>query len=224
MPISRSTVTGLGAGVVLLAGFVGFAVGLPEVVGEGSETASAELPELPDKLSDDVVALSAVTPEDADAQNEQDAADIERFTQQVEGSDREAAEHLTSLYDDATVRSYVSLDSMTDPQSQGLQTLGVTVVPGDAGLVIPRGPFEINSQGAHYELREVDGYRCGVSFSDQTDPTTGMPVEGAEANAASYQVECRAERDGLAYSIFGNGFDEKQIAGFLDSLLASTEG
>ncbi|WP_435770042.1 hypothetical protein [Nocardioides sp. SYSU DS0651] len=222
MPIDRSTAAGLTAGVVLLAGFVGFAVGLPEVAGDSGQ-ATADIPELPDRLGDDVVALSAVTPEEADAQGEEEAAEIEQFTERVQASDREAAKHLASLYDDAAVRSYVSLDSMTDPQSQGVQSLGVTVVPGEAGLVIPRGPFQIDSQGTHYELRDVDGYRCGISFNDQVDPTTGMPAEGGEANPASYQVECRAERDGLAYSVFANGFDEQQVAGFLDSVLAATD-
>jgi hypothetical protein len=223
MPIERSTVAGVAGGVLLLAGVVGFGVGLPEVIeGEAGHAASAELPKLPDALSDDVKALSAVTPEDAKAQTEEDREQIEAFTQQVEKSDAEAASHLASLYDDATVRSYVSLASMDPEKSSGLKTLGVSVVPGEAGMVIPRGPFEIEGQGAHYKLQKIDGHQCAVSWSEQIDPATGQPAEGQDSSA-SYQVECRADRDGLAYSVFGNGFDEKQIAGFLDELLARTE-
>lgn len=221
MPIQRSTVAGAVSGVLLLAGAVGFGVGLPELTGD-EQASTAELPTLPDRLDDDVVALSAVTPEQAKAQTEQDVADIEAFAEQVEASDADAADHLTELYDDATVRSYISLASMDPQQSQSLRTLGVTVVPGEAGLVIPRGPFEIEGQGTHYKLQTVDGHRCAVSWSEQVDPTTGAPVEGGGVNAASYQVECRAERDGLAYSVFSNGFDEKTVAGYLDRVLSAT--
>lgn len=221
MPFERSTVAGLAAGVLLLAGVVGFGVGLPEVVDSDSGSA-VELPKLPDELGDDVKALSAVTPQDAKAQTEQDAADIEDFTQQVAKSDAKSASHLASLYDDATVRSYVSLASMDTQTSDGLKTLGVSVVPGAAGLVIPRGPFEIEGQGAHYKLEKIDGHQCAVSWSEQVDPSTGQPVQGGDATA-SYQVECRTDRDGLTYSVFGNGFDGEQIAGFLDQVLAATD-
>ena len=222
MPIERSTVAGVAIGAVLLAGVVGFGVGLPELVGDSDETAAVELPKLPDTLTDDVKALSAVTPEDAQARTEQDSKDIEQFTQRVAQSDREAASHLATLYDQATVRSYVSLKSMDPQTSTGLKTLGVSVVPGEAGMVIPRGPFEIENSGAHYKLQKVGGHQCAVSWSEQVDPSTGQPVQGGD-NSSSYQVECRDDRDGLAYSVFGNGFDEKQIAGFLDKVLAATD-
>lgn len=220
MPVQRSTYVGVVAGVLLLAGVVGFGVGLPHVVGD-DQAATPHLPKLPDALSSDVKALSAVTATDAKAKTDQDRKDIAAFAKRVAASDKKAASHLASMYDEATVRSYISLASMDPQKSQGVRTLGVTVVPGDAGMVIPRGPFEIEGQGAHYTLKRINGHRCAVSWSEQVDPTTGQPASGAD-NSASYQVECRAARDGLAYSVFANGFDEKQVAGFLDEVLEKT--
>lgn len=221
MPVERSTVAGLAAGALLLAGVVGFGVGLPEIAGD-DKAATPELPKLPDALSSDVKALSAVTATDAKAKTDADKKSIAEFAKRVADSDKKAASHLASLYDEATVRSYVSLASMDPQKSQGVRTLGVSVVPGDPGLVIPRGPFEIEGQGAHYSLKKINGHNCAVSWSEQVDPTTGQPAQGAD-NSQSYQVECREGRDGLAYSVFANGFDEKQVAGFLDTVLKKTD-
>jgi hypothetical protein len=221
MPVQRSTFAGVAAGVLLLAGVVGFGVGLPHVV-DDDQSAAPALPKLPDALSSDVKALSAVTATDAHAKSDQDREDIATFAKRVAASDKKAAAHLASIYDEATVRSYISLASMDPQKSQGVRTLGVTVVPGDAGMVIPRGPFEIEGQGAHYTLKKINGHRCAVSWSEQIDPSTGQPASGADTSA-SYQVECRDDREGLAYSVFANGFEEKQVAGFLDEVLAKTK-
>lgn len=222
MPIQGSTIAGAVTGVVLLAGVVGFGVGLPEVVGDGGTTASADLPELPDRLDDRMVALSAVTPEQVGATTPQDEAGIGQVTEAAAKGDAAAGSALAEQYGAATVRAYVDVSAMT---GGGAQTppaqVAVTVVPGDAGLVIPNGPFAIDQSGSHYELREVDGHRCALAWRDEVDPMTGAPT-GAEVPASAYQAECRAERDGVAYDVFSTGLDPEELAGYLDRVLELT--
>lgn len=220
MPIQGSTIAGAVTGVVLLAGVVGFGVGLPELVGDDAESASsADLPRLPDRLDDRMVALSAVTPEQAKADTPEAVGQMEEFVARAEASEQDAEERLAELYGAATVRGYLDVPATTagDPNARPAQ-LAVTVVPGEPGLLIPNGPFQIDQSGAHYELQEIDGHRCSVVWSDSVDPATGAPT-GEEVDPSSYQVECRAERDGLTYDVFSSGLSPEEVVGYLDHVL-----
>ncbi|KRB80240.1 hypothetical protein ASE01_01745 [Nocardioides sp. Root190] len=224
MPIARSSLTGAAAGVVLLAGAVGFGVGLPEIVEDSDASASADLPTLPDKLDDRFVALSAVTPELGGAKTAEEISQMEAFADQATKSEAEATERLRGLYGDVALRSYLDVPATTatDQQTRPAQ-FAVTVVAGDAGLVIPSGPFQIDQQGTHYELKEIGGHNCSLIWSDPVDPTTGAPT-GAEPTGASYQVECRAERDGLTYDLYSSGLTPDEATYYLDLVLDSTAG
>src|SRR5690606_14871887 len=134
--------------------------------------------------------------------------------------DAKASSNLSSIYDAAVTRSYIdvkALGQIAQTQARPAQ-FAITVVPGDAGLVMPSGPFQIEQQGTHYELKEVDGRRCSVIYSDAIDPTTGAPT-GEEPPAAGYQVECRAEQDGLTYDIYGSGLTPDEVLHYLDLVL-----
>lgn len=221
MPIARSSLAGAATGVVLLAGAVGFGVGLPELV-ENPGANAAELPKLPDRLDDRFVALSAVTPEDGKATTPDAAAQMEAFATGAAASEKEASQLLAGIYDDAVVRSYLDLPAtvVTNPTSRPA-TLAVTVVPGDAGLVIPSGPFQVDQPGRHYELKKVGGHRCSVTWSEAVDPATGVPT-GEELTGANYQVDCRAARDGVTYDIYGTGLTPEETVHYLDVILEQT--
>lgn len=220
MPIARSTLAGVTSGVLLLAGAVGFGVGLPEVV--DNPGATAQLPTLPDRLDDRFIALSAVTPEDGQADTPDAVAQMEAFASEAAASEREAAERLGAMYDDAIVRSYLDIPATLDATAQVRPAqLAVTVVPGEAGLVIPSGPFQIDQQGTHYELKNIDGYRCSVIWAEAVDPTTGVAT-GEEPTGANYQVECRAERDGLTYDAYSTGLTPDETVQYLELVLEKT--
>ncbi|HVK30606.1 MAG TPA: hypothetical protein VM575_19875 [Nocardioides sp.] len=223
MPIARSTYAGVATGAVLLAGAVGFGVGLPKAIDDPGDTGSVtaeDLPVLPDRLDDRFVALGVVTAEDAGATGA-DAAQYETIAKNAATGDADAASNLASIYDAATTRSYIDVVAMgqiAQTQVRPAQ-FAVTVVPGDAGLVIPSGPFQATQQGAHYELKVIDGFRCSLIWSESVDPTTGAAT-GEEPTAANYQqVECRAERDGLTYDLFGNGMTPDEVVHYLQLVL-----
>jgi hypothetical protein len=223
MPIARSTVAGAVTGVVLLAGAVGFGVGLPKVSEEPTIT-SADLPKLPDRLDSRMQALSTVTVEDAGVTAPADKAAVPGFAERAGKGDTLAASHLAAQYGAARVRSYIDAKAMG--QAATTQTapaqLAVSIVPGEAGLVIPNGPFEIQQSGANYQLSEIGGHRCAISWQEAVDPSTGMPATGTKVPAANYQAECRAERDGLAYDVFSSGLEPKELAKYLDLVLERT--
>lgn len=221
MPIARSSLAGAATGVVLLAGAVGFGVGLPEVV-ENPAAHAADLPKLPDRLDDRFIALSAVTPEDGKATTPDAVAQMKAFATEAASSEKEARERLAGIYSGAVVRSYLDLPATVAANATTRPaTLAVTVVPGDAGLVIPNGPFQIDQSGTHYDLKKIGGYRCSVTWSETIDPTTGIPT-GEEPTGANYQVDCRTDRDGVTYDIYGTGLTPEETVHYLDVILEET--
>lgn len=219
MPIARSTLTGVVSGVVLLAGVAGFGIGLPKATGDEGPTAS--LPTLPDRLDQRMVAVAALTPEDAGATDPNDKQLIEQFVTAADKGDADASKKFDELYGGGTVRLYIDGSVLATQGQQRPAQMSVSVVPGDAGLVIPNGPFPISQGGSRYELQEIDGHRCGVSWQEPTDPTTGQPT-GGEVPASNYEAECRAQRDGLAYDVYASGLSPEEVAGYLDKVLELT--
>ena len=220
MPIARSTVVGATTGVLLLAAAVGFGVGLPKVVDDPASVTSADLPALPDRLDDRMIALSAVTADDAGLTEPADLEAIEQVADRAADGDTEASSELAAIYGAARVRAYVDAEAMGQRDAQAAPAqIAVTVTAGGAGLVIPSGPFKIDQQGgSHYELKQIGGHRCAVAWQEASDPTTGMPT-GGEVPAANYQAECRAERGGLSYDVYATGLAPDEVASYVDRVL-----
>ncbi|MBS4752805.1 hypothetical protein KG112_08305 [Nocardioides sp. zg-ZUI104] len=207
--------------VVLLVG-AGAGAGVTYLV-VSDDPAAADLPTLPDRLDHRFVALPAVTPEDSGARTSADRSSTERFNQDAEAAEKKAREALGALHGTATVRSYLDVAAARDvsrvaPAAQ----FAVTVVPGDAGLVIPQGPFEFEQPDRGMQLSEIGGHRCATLWTRHLDPVTGQQTDG-EPTAEDYQVECRAERDGLAYDISASGLTPEETARYLDLVLEKTE-
>lgn len=206
MPFARSSLAGIATGAVLLAGVAGFGVGLPKVI-DSPDAAAATVPSLPDKIGT-MTALSAVTAEDAQAKTDEDRAGIDQLTVAAKENDANAIKLLKKQYGDAVVRAYVDVAQMRTAQQTGsVGQFTITVVPGEAGLVMPGGPYERES----YKLQVIDGHKCSVAWS--ASPTGEPPT------AAAYQVECRAEADGLTYDIYSLGMTPEDVAAALTTLV-----
>lgn len=214
MPIARSTLTGAAAGVVLLAGAVGFGVGLPKVVDDPGAT-TADIPTLPERLDDRFIALQAITAEQGGATTPEQVEQFKTFTERSLTSEAEARKSLASQYGDAAVRAYLDLPDGAAAGQTAPAQLAVTVVPGEPGLLNPSGPFSVDESGAHYELEEIDGHRCAVIWSDPADPATGVPT-GQKPTAANYRVQCRTEDAGLTYDVFSTGLTPDEAVDYLE--------
>ncbi|TNM36314.1 hypothetical protein FHP29_19320 [Nocardioides albidus] len=215
MPIARSTVVGATAGVLLLAGAVGFGVGLPKLVGD-----TAAVPSLPTKLDSRFVALQTITPEQAGAATPEEEQQIEEFTRRAAESEVETRKVLTEQYDGASVRSYMDVP---EPGAQSAPAqIQVTIVPGPEGLVNPNGSFVVDEPGGHLDLREIDGSRCAVAWNDPVDQSTGVPT-GQSPTADDYRVQCRKERAGLTYDLYTSGLKPEEVASYVDKVVALTE-
>lgn len=222
MPIARSSLAGAATGVVLLAGAVGFGVGLPEVV-ENPGASSAEVPTLPDRLDDRFIALSSVTAEDVKATTPEEIAQAKAIVDGSAASEKKAAARLGDTYGEVAVRTYLDIPATIDPNAQVRPPqIAITIAPGEGGPLIPHGPFEFDQSGTHYELTEVKGFQCSSIWAEAVDPTTGLPT-GAERTGASYQeVECRTVRSGLTYDIYSSGITPDEAAHYLDLVLEQT--
>ncbi|GAA3524670.1 hypothetical protein [Nocardioides daeguensis] len=216
MPIARSTVVGATTGVLLLAGAVGFGVGLPKLVDDAS------VPSLPTQLDDRFVALQAITPEQAGATSAEQAAQIKTFTERAAKSEDETRKILADQYDDAVVRAYIDVPAASGATQTAPAQIAVTIIPGDAGLVNPSGPFVVDESGTHYTLEVIDGSHCAVAWNDPIDQTTGAPT-GQKPIGADYRVQCRKEVDGLTYDLYTNGLTPDEVASYVDKVLALTE-
>lgn len=195
MALPRSTAAGITSGVLLLAGVVGFGVGVPEVTGSSSSS-SAAVPDLPDGI-EGYTALDAVPAEAAQQLGADPATSAEQ--------DVNADKALTEEYGDASVRYYVDLEGVEQAAVTGaLGRFSLTVVPGeDDVLPIFGGPYESET----YEMRTIDGHRCAVAWNP--------PADGSEPTALDYQVECRQAVDGLVYDILAQSIAPDEVAALL---------
>ncbi|WGY02662.1 hypothetical protein QI633_02630 [Nocardioides sp. QY071] len=216
MPIARSTVVGATSGVLLLAGAVGFGVGLPKVVDD-----PAAVPTLPTKLDDRFVALQAITPEQAGATSPDQAAQIKTFTDRAAKSEEETRKILAEQYDEAAVRAYIDVPAASSSSQSIPAQIAVTVVPGNAGLVNPSGPFVVDESGSHYTLEVIDGSHCAIAWNEPVDQTTGTPTD-QKPTGADYRVQCRKEVDGLTYDLYTNGLTPDEVASYVDKVLELT--
>lgn len=221
MPIARSTYAGVATGAVLLAGAVGFGVGLPKVVDDPGTT--AQVPALPDRLDDRFTALQSITPEQGGATTPEQVEQMKTFTERSAKSEKTSRAALVEEYGDASVRAYLDVPSATNPTGTTPAQIAVTVVPGSAGLLNSSGPFQVDEPGAHYTLEKIDGNRCAVAWNDPVDPATGAPT-GQEPTGADYRVQCRTEREGLTYDLYTTGLTPDEVAHYVDLVLEKTAG
>jgi hypothetical protein len=143
------------------------------------------------------------------------SAVADKITAQARTRDQKSADQLTDLYGDATVRSYIDSDGPAAGASS-TATLAVTVVKGQSGLVIPSGPFQIDQDGQHYALQQVDGYQCAVVYADPQPATSSTAATGT----TYLQSECRTDAGGLAYDVYASGLSAQDVAGYLKRVVA----
>ena len=202
MPL-RSTIVGAASGVVLLAGVVGFAVGLPEVAGDDlepqaeEEQAGAAGPPadlLPETLLDGAV----VRYSDVNA----DAAPV---FDEVEGF---SSESLTQ-----TFGTDVAVGVYTTPDEQ--VRIAVTIYNGESGLFLQTGPpvppeMSANSETTGEFLREGDS-ACFAQWQTQAKAQGGPP----------FQTQCQRVVDGRTINVYGaGGLSVEQTADLVDDVAA----
>ncbi|TIC89268.1 hypothetical protein E8D34_01920 [Nocardioides sp. GY 10113] len=206
MSSARSSAAGIATGALVLAGIVGFGVGLPKVAADPV----VALPTLPDEVGG-LQAVATIDPEavgftDADAR-----ANFEQVAAGADENDAEAADALAEQYGAAAVRMYVDASALQEALSGGsIAQVTATVVPGEAGLLMTNGPY----QAANYQLREIDGHHCAVLSR------SGYSATGEES--ATYQVECRTSVDGVTYDVSTYGMAPEDASAALDDLVAGS--
>lgn len=201
MPL-RSTIVGAASGVVLLAGVVGFAVGLPEVVGDEPEATAEEqggdgrpaADLLPETLLDGALQRYP----DIDPQYDEMANQVETYS----------GEKLTEAFGTDTA---VALYTTTDIQTQ----VAVTIYDGESGLFLQQGPpvpreMAANSQTYSDFLQEGDSVCIGQ-----------WQVQALEQDAPPFQVQCQRVVAGRTINVYAApGLTVEQTAEIVDDVVA----
>ncbi|UMG93833.1 hypothetical protein [Nocardioides sp. TF02-7] len=195
----RSSIIGAAAGVVLLGGIVGFAVGLPEVVGEGSDVAAATdrrpvaelLPE--DLLDGELQRIGAISPQ---------------FTEMADQVESYGADRLSEAFGgDVAVARYAT---------SGLDTeVSITVYDGESTFFLPTGPPippELSAQqGLVNDVQQVGDAVCTGQWQAQAYQQGGAP----------FQNQCQRVVDGRTFNAHaGGGYTLEQTAEALADVVA----
>jgi len=201
MPL-RSTIVGAVSGVVLLAGVVGFAVGLPEVVGDSDAHAAAEK----DAVSKPAADLLPATLLDGALQR---YPDIDPQYAEMAGQvETYSGEKLTEAFG---TDSAVALYTTPDIQTQ----VAVTIYAGESGLFLQQGPpvppeMAANSQTLSDVVREGDSV-CIAQWSAEAHQQDGPP----------FQAQCQRVVAGLTINVYAApGLTVKQTAEIVDDVAA----
>jgi len=203
MPL-RSTIVGAVSGVVLLAGVFGFAVGLPEVVGDDDTHADKEQKDdavstpaadlLPDTLLDGALQRYP----DIDPQYAEMAGQVETYS----------GEKLTEAFG---TDSAVALYTTPDIQTQ----VAVTIYGGESGLFLQQGPpvppeMAANSQTYSDVMSEGDSV-CIAQWSAQSYQQDGPP----------FQAQCQRVVAGITINVYAApGLTVKQTAEIVEDVAA----
>lgn len=199
MPL-RDTIVGAASGVVLLAGVVGFAVGLPEVEDEPETAASA------DAEVDPGTPVADLLPDTLLGGAFERFADINpELTERFEEAEQFSGDQMADAFGtDVEVAYY----STPDGQAQA----AVTIFGGESGLFVPTGPplsreMSANSQTYSEYVREGDS----VCF--------GQWQTGAEEGAPPFQVQCQRVVDGRTINVYtGAGISVEQASDLVDDV------
>ena len=210
MRITRATIVGIVGGFVVLALFAGFAIGLPKVTGK--------LPELPDKLPPGFVAISAATAGDFGVTSAADTQGVAQLVENAKLRDKESSDHLSELYGDASVRTYVDPAAFAQARQTGtgVANFTVTVVNTAPGLVIPSGPMQVEVSGQHYETKKIGDAQCAATFTDAQPATQTTPATGT----TYLQTECRESKGDFTYDVYGSNVSTDDVTAILKSLVA----
>ncbi|MGA8847668.1 MAG: hypothetical protein WB471_13720 [Nocardioides sp.] len=190
---SRASLLAAAGGVVGLALLVGFAVGLPEIVGTDEGAAGpqvGELAPLPEALPGDLLSLlSPDMPTDVVEQS----GGAEALTTIVESG----ADNVAALYGAPTAFGIYA-------KADGSALVTVTVAPGEPGLFVPDGtPISPEVQGLERStlvVSEVEDGVCSVVYAQQVAP--GQPVDPDEQPG---RVHCQLAAEGLLYDVTSQG-------------------
>jgi hypothetical protein len=204
MPL-RSTLVGAVSGVVLLAGFVGFAVGLPEVVGDEPEEQSdgdagksdvSDGRPVADLLPDELLDGALVRYKDLNDQ-------LGSLFDEVEGY---GGEQLSKTFDtDSVVGVYATPDEQV--------RVAVTIYDGESGLFIQTGPpvppeMSANSETTGEYVHQGDSVSFGQRQS-QAKAQGGPP----------FQVQCQLVVAGRTINVYeAGGLDVGQTADLADDI------
>lgn len=199
MPL-RSTIVGAASGVVLLAGVVGFAVGLPELTDDesdaGADSAQAGAPAadlLPDQLlGGALLRYSAIDP---------------KYTEMAGQVETYSGEKLTDVFGtDAAVALY----STPDVQTQ----VAVTIYNGESGLFLQQGPpvppeMAASSQTISDIVREGDSVCIGQWQS-----------QAFQQDAPPFQVQCQRVVSGHTVNVYAApGLTIEQTVDLVDDVV-----
>jgi hypothetical protein len=189
----RSSLLGLLLGILLLAGAVGFGVGLPQWTQTQEErTSVSDL--LPESLREgNLVPLGTVVPELAQVNEEQ---------QQL------IAERQSRVYDADYATGYYAADA-------SLSTMGaVTILDREPSLFQPGGPPVVLAQGqsrANTPAQVVYGnVTCHEQWGPEATLGAGVPVS----------VQCQRGDGGRTYEVFFAGMTSEVAASVLNEVVA----
>ncbi|MDZ5622728.1 hypothetical protein SFC88_17940 [Nocardioides sp. HM23] len=195
MPL-RSTIIGAASGVVLLAGVVGFAVGLPEETedqaADASSTPAAEL--IPESL----LGGALVRYPEIDPQMQSVSDEVEQF-----GGDK-----LADVFDtDVAVGIYATPDLQVQ--------VAVTVYNGESGLFLQKGPpvppnLAASQQTISDIVRQGDSV-CIAQWEAQAFEQEGPP----------FQTQCQRVVDGRTVNVYATpGLTIEQTAELVDDVVS----
>lgn len=203
MPL-RSTLVGAVSGVVLLAGVVGFAVGLPEVVGDEPETSADDADQggagdgtpVADLLPEELLGGALVRYKEL---NEE----LAPLFEEVEGY---GGERLSETFEtDSVVGVYATADEQV--------RVAVTIYNGESGLFIQTGPpvppeMSANSETVGEYVHQGDSV-CFAQWQSQARQQGGPP----------FQVQCQLVVDGRTINVYeAGGLDVEQTADLADDI------
>ncbi len=207
MPL-RSTIVGAASGVILLAGVVGFAVGLPEITGDEPEAqADDDADQEPDAsdgrpvadlLPDTLLDGALQRYPDIDPQYAETVGEVEVYS----------GDKLTEVFGSDAV---VALYTTSDVQVQ----VAVTIYDGESGLFMQQGPpvppeMSAGSQTVGDVVRQGDSV-CIAQWEAQAHAQGGPP----------FQAQCQRVVAGRTINVYATpGLTVEQTAELVDDVAA----
>ncbi len=184
-------------GLLLLAGMVAFAVGLPEVSGAEKETSEAATGpiDLPDTLEGGFVAVdSPEFPAEVAAQ----FGDISALAEQ----EASVAANLGEIFEgEGAFRVYGRTDGSAVAQ--------VTAINGSLGLFVPDAlpidPELIGAARPATEVARIDDAVCSIAWGEQIPQGTPVPTEGLPQT-----LRCQLAENGRVYEVSGQGISAQE--------------
>lgn len=201
MPL-RSTLVGAVSGVALLAGVVGFAVGLPEITDDGLEPHGDT-----DKEASDGTPVADLLPDTLLDGALQRYPEIDpQYTEMADEVEVYSGEKLTEVFGtDAVVGLYTTPDIQTQ--------VAVTIYDGESGLFLQQGPpvppeMAVNSQTLSDVVRQGESV-CIAQWESQA----------YQQGSAPFQAQCQRVVAGRTINVYAApGLTVEQTADLVDDV------